>query len=110
MSHAEPKTRRPAPDEERPCVICGKMFAGNRRRVCSDTCSRERRRQYGHQERRRIQREIVTFQREYLKKARRECLACGRKFASEGPWNRLCKLCKSRAAYADDQTVPRRMP
>lgn len=25
----------------------------------------------------------------------RECLKCGRKFESAGPWNRLCQSCNS---------------
>lgn len=38
---------------------------------------------------------------------RRVCLACGRTFLSEGPWNRICIACHKQRALEDAQAAIR---
>lgn len=39
--------------------------------------------------------------------ARRTCLMCGKKFASEGPHNRRCVKCKKKKAIAGNPAIGR---
>jgi len=95
--HLGSRTTGPrTPDEERDmskCEKCDTMLSGGQR-VC-DACQRKRHAEY--------QREYVargTPLKALMKrnKANRTCLKCDRVFESEGAWNRICPICKSRAA------------
>jgi uncharacterized OB-fold protein len=41
---------------------------------------------------------VVMKEKEQNKKKKRKCLGCGKVFVSKGPWNRLCRNCRERAA------------
>jgi len=74
---------------------CGQNIPVNRRRYCSDDCSRQ-----VHRGRARelILARRAAAEREPLEQATRSCLGCGRMFLSSGPWNRFCSRCKKRTA------------
>ena len=74
---------------------CSQSIPANRRRYCSDDCSR---RVHRARARQLILTRRAAAQREPLEQGARSCLGCGRMFLSSGPWNRFCPRCKKRTA------------
>ena len=75
---------------------CTKSVPHARRKYCSDTCRRQattaRRLSM-----RKLMAEATSARRGSVVK-HRTCLRCGKKFLSQGPWNRFCETCSHRNA------------
>jgi len=73
---------------------CGRPVPGSRRKYCSDKCARIVNRDSASARARRRAAAIEAKGGDHV--ATRLCLACGRRFLSEGPWNRICPHCSER--------------
>lgn len=75
------------------CAYCGAQITDpGRRRFCCDGCSRAYYREQEVETRSTVPpANIVKLQKRTRK--RRTCLRCGKRFMSDGAWNRICPKC-----------------
>ena len=70
---------------------CENPTPPGRRKYCSDACSK-----YVNTRKAKLRqrdRHKAAYRRRCPQAGPRECLRCGKRFDSEGPWNRLCGKC-----------------
>ena len=75
------------------CAKCNKVFLPyHGQRFCSKRCK-----QNSDQE---VFKTVIVYN-----KLKRFCLHCGKKFVSEGAWNRICCVCKRSESYEEAEGI-----
>jgi len=75
---------------------CNNEIPLGRRKYCSSECSKAMNRKTAAVRAEEAYRESIRFR--HAKMGIRACLSCGKRFLSEGPWNRICTHCTERNA------------
>ena len=93
-------------DPRPPCQRegCDNLVPVGRRKFCSTPCSKRATRNRASRERFGggtetgfDELETARYQAKFMRPKYRQCLICGRKFWSDGPWNRVCEKAKCQA-------------